>query len=227
MVEQIDIVDVVIKKEQETALTLPAQARSFTVATGEQYQRAADFLLVNKAMKKKIEEHHNPIIEAANKTHKLAVAAKKKFTDPIDEAERIIKPKMAAYVDAQEAKRRKEQERLELEARAKAEKEAMKRAKAAEKAGDAELAAQILDEAVSAPPVVTVESTVPQVKGISTAKIWTYRIDNIEKMSRLFLMANDQKIRDTIKAMGKDAEKLVGEGSITVWQETSMRGSKG
>lgn len=142
--------------EQE-ALTWPERAAAITVSDQGSYELAADLLnSAIKVIRKQVAEHHDPIIKAAHETHKLAVAAKKKFDEPLDQAERIIKGKLAVFIADQQRKQQEEQARLEAEERKRQEEERLKAAEQLEASGADKAAVDaVLDAPLPTPkPVV-------------------------------------------------------------------------
>ena len=138
---------------EQKALTELERARALVITTDEAYQEAGSFLRGLKALQKEIDETFDGAIKAAHLAHKAVVAAKAKHTEPIVEAERICKGKVAQYQIEAQARAEAERVRLEAEAKAKAEAQALAAAVAAEASGDKELAEAIISEPVTTAPV--------------------------------------------------------------------------
>lgn len=194
---------------QKRALSVPEKARTIIITDNDTYQQAGNILLVIKDLKKQIDDVFDPIITKAHQAHKEAIMQKNKVSQPLDDAERIIKPKIASYIEAEERKRRLEEERLQQEAKVKAEEEALARAVEAEKNGDKQEAAAILEEGFNVPTVI-VPKTTPKVEGISTRMIWKWRIRDERQVKREFLMLDVTRIGAIVRSMGKEAAPLVG-----------------
>jgi hypothetical protein len=189
-----------IKKVETKALSIPERANQIQITDHDSYEQAAEFLKSIKAMKTQIEDHHKPFIKAAFKAHKEAKSAEKKFTDPLNIAERIIKSKIGVYAMEQERKRK-----AEIEARR----------KDLDKAGHDDI------------PVEPMAPEKPKVAGISTKKVLKWRVKNETRIKKEFMQINTTKINQLVNAMGKDAEKLVGAGSIEVYEEIITSASRG
>lgn len=131
------------------------QARAIKVISQETRIGAVAFLKGVKALRGEAEAHHRPVIDAAHKAHKEAVAALKRVDDPLVEAERIVKGQIGSYDMEQDRIRRDAERKAQEEARRKQEEEALAAAAAAKAAGATEAEAEaILEEEMTAPLVV-------------------------------------------------------------------------
>lgn len=139
------------------------------------YCIACDFVLGLKDLLKQADEVFDPAISAAHAAHKAAIAAKKKVTDPITEAERTIKPKIAAYELEQRRKAEEERRRAEEEARKQREAELEAAIEEAEADGaSADEVQAIIQQPIVMPQIKPVPSFKP-VKGVATR--CTYRAE--------------------------------------------------
>lgn len=133
------------------------------------FAKAGQFLVTIKDVRREIDATFDGPIASAHAAHKAIVAAKRNHSDPVDEAERIVKRKMAEYRQKQEDEARERQRAAEAEARRiadearrAAEAEARRvaeEARAAEVArlkaeGDKKAAAAAAKAAIYVPPVV-------------------------------------------------------------------------
>lgn len=203
---------------ERRALSLPERARTFLIKDQVQLTAANDFLLGIKALQKEINETFDPIIKATNDAHREALAKKKKFEDPLVQAERIVKPMIATYLDEQERIRRQKEAEAVLaeEKKRRLEEEALRRAMRAEMRGDSEKAAQILAKAEEKKEALAVD--VPekaQTSGLSMREIWRYEVVDESLLPREFMT------KDLIK-IGKEVQVKRGETNIPgvrVWPE--------
>ena len=203
------------------ALAVVDRANALVIVDDASCQLAADMLTGIRAIRAEIDATFDPVISAAHKAHKEAVAAKKKHDEPLVRAEGIIKGRIGTYGEQQEAMRRAEEARLSAIAKAEAEKRALEEAAALEAQGDREQAAEVVREAMAAPPpVVTVEA--PKIQGVSTRKAWTYRIVDANAIPREYLMPDEKRIRKVVQAMGESC-KIAG---IQTYQETVVSARK-
>lgn len=161
--------------------SLVVQARQYTIINAEEYQGASRLWNVAKDLRAEVASAFDSIIEKAHKAHKEAVAKKKEYDGPLEEAQKLFKTKMIAYDQEQERKRRIEQARLENEERKKAEEEALALAAELEKAGLKQEAEQVIAEPVKVPPVVAPKTT-PKVEGFSYRSNWKARVVDLHRL---------------------------------------------
>ena len=150
---------------EKKALSVLAQAQAITISDDASFIRAGEFLKGLKSYSKELDDTFDDPIAKAFASHKAAVAAKKKHSEPISGAERIVKTKLGDYQQAQDRKAREERARLELEARKAQEAEQLARASQAEELGQTEEATAILEEAPA--PVYVAPVQTAKVQGVS------------------------------------------------------------
>lgn len=129
-------------------------AKGLVFTSPKDLEAGADGIRRIKERRKAIQDHHRPIIDAAHKAHKVAVAKEKELLAPLDEAERIIRNGMDAYLTEQRRKEEEQRRQLEEQARqeARAKVEAAK-TKIAALIGEGKAEAEqiaILEEALNA-----------------------------------------------------------------------------
>ncbi len=218
--EPIHIVEADEEQVIQQALEVIEQARAITIANDEDYEAAGVFLLESvKAVRREINETFDPVVKAAHHAHKEAVAAKRKLTDPLDIAERVVKAAMGTYYQAQQAQIRKaEQQRLNA-AREEAEARQLEEAVALEDGGHTEAAAAVLEQPVA--PVVTAPvPKAPKAAGTSVQMVTKFRIIDAAQIDRKFLMPDEKKIRQIVSSFGADAAEMVG--GIEVYEQPSV-----
>jgi hypothetical protein len=191
------------------ALTLAGQARALAVTDQPSYELAAERLLAVADLRREIVAHHEPIKRAAHTAWQQVLAAEKRLLDPVTDAERIYKARIASY----EA----DQRRIEAEARAKAEAEARRLAEEqrereieqaeAEGADLAEVTAMI---AAPLPAIRPQEQPAFQsARGITTAANWKGEVTSLEALVKAIaagkaniglVMANETAINQLARA---------------------------
>jgi len=201
------------KLKQEVNL-LPEKAKSIIITTNQEYEVAGTFLTTIKGRRKKVSETFDPICKKAWDAHKEAVAQRKKLTDPLDEAEKIVKSCISKYITLCERTRREEQRRLEAEEKKRQEEQAILEAQNAE---TEEEATEIIEEAIENRPVVVAPKIETKVEGISRRMVWMWKYANLSKINPEFLIPDEKKINLIVKSMGKNAEQMVG--GISTYQE--------
>lgn len=204
---------------EKNVLTTSDYAALITVVDAEQYTEACEFIRAISRTRKEVEETFGPIKKKAHETWKESVAQEKKYLDPLEKAEKVVKGKIGIYLDAEEKKR------LELEAaeREKARKEqderALLEAAELERQGNTAAAEQVVQEAVSAPaPVVVIPKTVAKQEGISARKTWHFRVADASLVPREYLVVDEAKIGAVVRAL-KDVAKIPG---VEIYSESSV-----
>lgn len=215
------------------ALTWPDRARALRITTTEAYQSAAEMLLGIKALRKKVDEAHDPNISRWNKGHKDAIADKAKDALPLSEAERIIKDGMRAYDDEQERLRLAEERRLAEEARQREEDRRLAEAAALEREGHATNDPELLYEAnelIERPvlaPVVSIARSTPKVAGIVYRETWKAECSDVKLL--IAAAAKDPRwaslLQPNVTAINQMARALKSEfdvPGIRVWQHKDV-----
>jgi hypothetical protein len=194
-------------------------ATAITIQNAEHYEMAAAVLQKIDDRLKQGDELFDPNIEAAHKSHKAAIAVKRAFTDPLEQAKKIIKSKMVSYSTEQERLRIEEERRLQEEARKEQEAKAAQEAAELEARGETHLADIVRQTATDALPVVVAPNNVPKVEGVSTLKVWDFVIEDETKIPREFLAVNESAIRAVVKAQ-KGLARIPG---VKVFSKNDVR----
>ncbi len=87
---------------QEETDSVIVYATSLEIENQQDLSKAGDFLVLGiKSVLKLVHDAFDPICEAANKAHKEATKQRKRKLEPLEQAEKIVKSKIAAWVDEQ------------------------------------------------------------------------------------------------------------------------------
>jgi hypothetical protein len=165
-----------------------SQADRIVISNPVQYEGAADFLKDLKSAQKKVTDFFAPLKKKAHETWKAITTKEGEVLNPLQNSEAMIKNKMIVFQKVEEEKRIAEQRRLQAEAEEQARKERERLQKQAEKLKTPELKEQRLQEAEEVEvAVITVQSEVPEVKGISYRKIWKAEITDKPEFVRAAL----------------------------------------
>lgn len=156
-------------------------AHAIVIDCQDAYVACAGFLLNIKAHMDYTRGKFMKPKKLAHEAHLAVTSLENECLAPDLEAERIIKPKMAAWNFEQERKRRQEQEKAEAEARKQAEDEKIAQAAALEKAGDTAAAEEVMAEPIMIPPIVRPVET-PKVPGISYSTVWRARVTDMKAL---------------------------------------------
>lgn len=154
-----------LEKINEKSINLVSQLKAFPVIqNSDQYILAGTLWKSGREMMKVIDDGYDEIIASWHKGHKQAVAKKKSFYTPVEEATKYVKGLMERYDRQEEEKRLAEQRRLQEEVRKAEEERRLQEALEAEAAGKTEEAEIILTEQVHVAPVI-VPKEIPKVAG--------------------------------------------------------------
>ena len=172
--------------EQEV-MPVVQQAKDIQVIDAPSEVMAGEVLSVVKALMNKVQEQFGPAVEAAHKSHKEALAVKKRFEDPLKAAELSIKRAIGGYRAKLQAEADAERRRLEAIARKEAEEARRKEVEALRKAGEASAAAVKMHIPVVVKPVAQVVLP-PKPKGFHTRANWKARV--VDSMALCKAVAN-------------------------------------
>ena len=200
------------------------EANAITVTDAASATAAAEFLRTIKTMLGRVADTFDDIVDKAHKAHKAAVAKRAEFTDPLKQAESVIKRRIGDYQMAEERKRREEEARLRKleEERAAAETARLRKeeedrrlaeAEALQAAGDKQAAEELISapvivEQVQPAPVIVAPSA-PKLEGVATRERWEWETVDPTLIPREYLRIDEAKIGGVVRAM-KGATKIPG-----------------
>ena len=132
------------------------------------------------------------------------------ITTALENAIKVFDRKIVAWDDAQEEIRKKRQR--DEDAAAEAERVRLQAIsdKAAEKGQEGK--AERFQERAEAVVANVVPTEVARAGGVSIASRWSFEIIDPKKIEPLFLMPNEVAIGKVVRAMGKEAQAVVGAG---------------
>jgi hypothetical protein len=192
---------------------LVSRVRAIEVIDTDSYQLAGGMLKGIKALRKRIAESCDPVIEKAHETHKAACKQKRDHEAPLIEAERLLKERIGAYDEKIDRDRRLEDARLAAEARAVEETARLAEAVALEAAGEHGEAERVLSEPMiqTAPPVAAIEK--PKVAGISSSVVYRAEFTDLPALVRAIASGNAPiaLIQPNQSAANQMARALKGE----------------
>lgn len=147
------------------------KAEKWSITNSGEYLLASDFLKQLKGAQKSIAELFAAPVKAAHEAHKAVCAFRDRFLIPMEGAETVIKSKMKSFAVMEEFKRKKEEERIQKEAEARAKAEQEKKVMESLAKGKTEEAATVLDKPVEVPRV-QIAPTLPKPSGVTMKKVW-------------------------------------------------------
>jgi hypothetical protein len=194
------------------------RAENLKIVDRLSFERAADHVKSITALIKKIERHHDGPRIAAMRAHRAVLDAQKNLTEPLKKAQGAIKSEIGRWTIEQE-KIRRERERVAMElARKREEEERLRMAVVAEEEGASRETVEEILETKEPPLVPTIPETNPKVSGVSTRKVWKWRLVDEEKIPREYMMLNERLIQAAISKWG-DKANIPG---VEVYQDVSV-----
>lgn len=199
--------------ERKVALLIEEGA---AVPDAAAYQRVGERLKDVAAHRKEVEAWFDPIASFAYRLHQMVCDRRSEVQKPLATYEAAAKANRLALERADAQRRREEEQRLAEIAQAEERERLAREAEHLEQRGEPELAAQVLEQAVSAPPpVITIASSLPQTKGVSSRANWKWRPiggdtpqhrARAERMvPRDFMELSDRRLTAHAKAHGASA----------------------
>lgn len=88
------------------------QIQGLEVIDQDSLDYASHLLITIKGLKKQVDQAFDPILKKAYEAHKEAVAQKKKFSAPLEEAELSIKRKIGKFLEVQRQEQQTKEEAL-------------------------------------------------------------------------------------------------------------------
>jgi hypothetical protein len=169
---------------EQMALAWPARARSLAVVDQASYDQAGAWRKDIARAKKFLNEVHDKAIHAAYVAHTEALAAKKRFTAPLQEGDDILQRNRLAWAQEQQIK----QLQAQREAEAAQEKiEADARLALAIQAEDAKAPEETIEEILSTPmtlPVPVLAPAFQKTQGITSSTRWKAVVYDIRALCR-------------------------------------------
>jgi len=207
---------------EETEIVV-AQTQTFAIATVTDYQLAGEELKTIKGRMKELDDLRKSMTRPLDEAKKRIMAMFSPVEDGLKKAENLIKRAMLGYQQEQERKRQEEEARLRKIAEDEQRRRNALATKQAEKArarGNEERAQEILENVPIIPTPIVVKEQ-PKVKGISTRKVWKFRIIDANQLPREYMIPNEkmllafaQATKGTIPVPGVEfySEKIVAAG---------------
>jgi len=165
----------------EEGLILITQADELVVTDAESFEQGGQFLLVLKKYQKRVREIMDPIVKAADAAHKVAVRQRGVLLDPAVQAETIVKGRLTAWEQAEQARLKAAAQQSEETARRLAEQAKQAEVARLEAEGQEARAAAVR---AAPPPVVLTPPvpTMPKVAGVSFRDHWTAKVVDFRKL---------------------------------------------
>jgi len=201
-----DVQKLVTQAEGDVAL-----AQCFTIVSNDGYIKAGEILKTIKGRYQEIETKRKEMTAPLDETKRRIMDFFRQPLERLSGAERLIKGAMVGFTQEQERIRQEEEQRIQALAREEQErldKLAMEGIAQAQKEGNLEKAAKILDSVVQV-AVPIVQSEKPKVPGIKTITRWRYKVIDEALIPREYLIPNEKLLAD-MAITTKGAIKIPG-----------------
>jgi hypothetical protein len=203
---------------REIGNRLKTNADNFRINNSDERLAAGELLVTIRTERKLREERMERVIEPLRRAKKEATDLLADLRDPLLEAEKPLTAEMSRFDLAERARLKAVEAATTAELRGQIEDLAVDVAAALEAEGRNDEAAAVLEDAIAAPAAALVLPAA-RAAGESARKSFVYKITDPAQVSREFLVVDEKKIGQTVRALGPAAEKLVGgiivEESIT------------
>ena len=171
-------------------------AKELVIETEEQATEASEMVKKLKELENEIRASFDPVIDKAYKAHKEAIAQRDEHLKPVLEAQRKLKSVLCDWHTKQEQIKLEEARREAERLRKLEEEKILAQASQLEMQGETKLAEEILNTPVTVSP----KYEKPKIQGISFAEIWDFEILDEKLIPREYLIPDEQKIRQIVKA---------------------------
>lgn len=193
--------------------------RLLSISNRVDYEFAANELLNIKARWNRIDAMRKALKAPIDNAAKGVQMWFGRPLDFLEQAEAMVKKRMAEFLKAEEAEQKRLQEAANREAQQQRA-ELGELADVAEAEGDIDTAQALADEAamVVAPSLM---ERAPKVAGTSVRETWEFEITEPHRLPREFLAPDLKKIRGYVRAMRSEA-RIPG---VRIWSEKSIAAS--
>ncbi len=195
--------------------TMAAKCSGILITNQDDLTEANSLLKGIKGLRLQVDKEFDPGIQEAFAHHRTLVAQKRKWTDPLDQAEKALKPKITSYLLEQD-RLAQEAARRDREARDKMQQVADKASDVAYdkiKAGDLDEADEVVAEAQTKIDQIQAARPAPVVKavasGTSIRHNWKHRVVDASLVPREYLIVDEQALA-AVARIRKDQAKVPG-----------------
>lgn len=211
------------KAIQKRTDSLLAQSKSFEIVSEDHFVASWSLIERHDAAIKWIGETFDPFVKALYELHRMACSLRGRFLEPIVKSKQDLLAKRSIY--------RREQDRIQQEANAKAaellkkqtEKELTREAKKLERRGESEAAGVLFEQAKNVPtPAIATAPATPKLAGSVLTKFWNFEVIDYAKVPASFKTLDhtkkaqqaiiDSNLDAVISKLGDKAAELVGPG---------------
>lgn len=193
-----------IQKKSDQILAL---SNTIRIADTDEFEKAVTFVQEIKVLMDEIDATFDPIIKIQNQAHKRTIEAKRKYANPLQRAESIVKDKMKEYHLSRERQRKAKEAALREEAKNEEKNRRFQHALTASRDGNHQEANAILSSPVIT-PLIRVESETNH-DAVSFRDVWKFEIVDPALIPEQYKTIDEKKIRGIVKAL-KDKTDIPG-----------------
>jgi hypothetical protein len=198
---------------------LPETARTMAITDDASFMAAGAILVRIKALRALVEGLFTPHIKRAFEAHRALLEDRRRLDTPLADAETILKQRAAAFTLEEEARRAREARRRAADTQEARSARIWAEVEALEAAGYQGEAADLVQEFVSAPPVIVSLTPAPlKAPGISYREVWRYEVIDPAQVPREYLTIDHTKLGGVVRAL-KSAATIPG---VRIWVERTI-----
>lgn len=203
---------------QRTVSPIVARAHALEIRTPQDRADVSGFLKAVKVASAEVHARMDSAVETAHTAHKAAVALRKSFLGPLEEAERLAKIKAGKW-DRDQAEA--EKARVEIEqakANAETERERQRLLKRADTVKTPELAETLREQAEAIVAPVVQIATPAKVAGESARVTWKARVVDVSLVPREYMIVNET----ALQAMARATNGAIRVPGVEFYAESSL-----
>jgi len=185
---------------KENALTVANQVHALKVRDQATYETMANYVLTLRKVVRYFEDLYRPRIKQADEVTKALREDMRNLQAPALAAQAYGDGQLTAYDREQERSAREKQLKEQAEQDRREAEERRQLAELAKKAGEKQLAKEIMAAPSEAPPVFVPKET-PKVEGLSYREDWKFEIVDADTLPREYLMPDESKIGKIVRAL--------------------------
>lgn len=199
---------------------------TISIVTREQYDRTTELVRLVAAHQDYIKDRHRDVKAKAFQLHRSICDLENGELKEPNRLETALKIARERFRRLDEERQLQESEKIRRELQAAAETSVIEQATELLLTGQADEGARLLSsvgagqvQPVTVAPVAVIRPV--KSEGIGLRKTKKFRMIDPMKLLRPYLMPDEKLIQRVVTARGKDAEQLVGPGSIEVYEKES------
>lgn len=185
---------------EQKALAIPDQAKLIVVSDKDSMVMADNTVEAITAMMKEVDTVFKPMADKAFAAHREITGRWKTIKQPLEDAKTYLGNQVKAYQRKVREEAEAEQRRLAEIARKQEEERRLAEAIEAEKEGNVEEAQAIIEEEMFIPTPI-VKPDVPKVDNRKYATRWAWKVTDINKVPREYLIVDQIKMNGIVRAM--------------------------